>query len=39
MMAAKDGPAGEREESGVEVRIIGDPIVSIICSLLSSCLQ
>ena len=29
MMATKDGPTGEREDSGVEVRVIGDPIVSI----------
>lgn len=32
MMATKAGPAGEREDSGVEVRIIGDPIVSIVLS-------
>lgn len=29
MMATKDGPAGDHEESGVEVRIIGDPIVRL----------
>ena len=29
MMATKDGPAGKREDSGMEVQVIGGPIVSI----------